>query len=228
MSYCVFFDLDETVVKAKSMLEVVREYYRQNSIFKSFGKARFIWFRRKLICYERRDSDRVNLNKFYYKQLAGMSKIKMCQASKKWLNDNINTIFNPVILNEIEEHRKFGAEILIITGSFFECAQPIANYLNISNVICTQLEEKNSLYTGKMLNDPIIGNGKKMAILEYVKQHKFSLKGSYAYGDHHSDIPMLSLAEHPVVVGCDDKLLEHAREKGWLVINDKNIKGDRV
>jgi phosphoserine phosphatase len=39
--------------------------------------------------------------------------------------------------------------------------------------------------------------------------------GSYAYGDHISDLPLLSLVGHPVVVGAEGALGGYARRHGW-------------
>jgi len=210
MSYCVFFDLDETIIKKKSMLEVIKIYYKENYLS-------FIDLEKSLLQYKSNNKNRSDLNSFFYSQFRGISVRKMCKVSQEWFVDNINTIFNSFILSEIKKHQELGADIFIVSGSFFECVEPIANHLNINHVICTKLEQEIGIYTGKMLSDPVIGKGKELAILNYIKNHKFSLKNSYAYGDHSSDIYMLSLVENPIVVGANQKLLKYARKEGWLI-----------
>jgi len=41
------------------------------------------------------------------------------------------------------------------------------------------------------------------------------LRSSHAYGDHASDLPVLSLVGRPVVVGDDPVLAGHAALRGW-------------
>jgi phosphoserine phosphatase len=40
---------------------------------------------------------------------------------------------------------------------------------------------------------------------------------SYAYGDHHSDVPMLEMAQHPVAVTPDSTLTREARRNEWQI-----------
>ena len=219
MSYCAFFDLDETIIKAKSMFAVIEEYYRLNSRFKLLAKLRFLDFKICLSKFAIKNPDRNKINRFYYEKLSGFSLIKMNMAGKEWVARNKDNIFNSKILMEIERHRKCNAEIIIVTGSFNECAKPIADYLGINHVICAELEEIDGLYTGNMLSQPVIGEGKARAIVNFIKEKELSLCNSYAYGDHDSDISMLSLADNSVVVGNNCRLVEHAKKQNWLVIS---------
>jgi HAD superfamily hydrolase (TIGR01490 family) len=219
MSYCVFVDLDETLIKAKSMMAVINEYYHMNSRFKLVAKIKFHIFKMNLCRFAIKNPDRNKLNRFYYEMLAGFSVKKITQASQHWIKVNYNELFNFRILEEIKKHRDANAEIIIVTGSFIQCVKPIADYLRIQNIICTELEVKCGHFTGNMLSCPVIGEGKAKAINQFVQDNSLSLSNSYAYGDHDSDIPMLSLADNPVAVGNNKELIDFAKKNKWLVIN---------
>ena len=70
---------------------------------------------------------------------------------------------------------------------------------------------------GAMLGEPTIGEGKAIALCQFLQVHGLSMHGGFAYGDHDSDIPMLSLADHPVAVGSNAALLDHARRHDWRI-----------
>lgn len=219
MKYCAVFDFDETIIKTKSMIVIMQEYYLHNSLMKCFGYIRFKLFQLRLLNFSKKNNDRTELNRFYYQQLTGISAKKMLRTSENWFAKNKEKIFNLRVLAEIEKHRKCNAEIIVVTGSFYECIAPIINYLGLKHVICALLIKKNDIYTGEMEGIPTIGQRKADALKAFLKHYGFSLQHSYAYGDHESDISMLSLADNPVAVGKNVVLQKHARENNWLIID---------
>ena len=60
MSYCVFFDFDEIIIREKSMLAVLEEYYPQNSIIKLWENMRFRSLIKQLDNFLQKNSDRKN------------------------------------------------------------------------------------------------------------------------------------------------------------------------
>lgn len=220
MTYCAIFDLDETLILKKSMFEVIKEYYLLNSSDEATANHQFNTWQSKVQAYALTHTDRTQSNRYYYQLMAGLSISKVLDASRSWFIKNKNSLFNPPILRAFKDHKAHGAEIIIVTGSFFECVAPIVNHLNVSHLICAHLEIVNDRYTGIMLSEPTIGKGKASSLLKYIDQHQFSLINSYAYGDHDSDIPLLSLATHPVAVGNNTKLLQHAKKYAWSIIEE--------
>jgi HAD superfamily phosphoserine phosphatase-like hydrolase len=122
------------------------------------------------------------------------------------------------VVSALTSHQKNEATIIVVTGSFYECILPIVTCLEIEHVVCAKLEKVSDCYTGKMLSEPTIGKGKANALKEYLKDKKLSLEGSFAYGDHESDISMLSMANYPVVVGNNPILARHGKHHGWKFI----------
>ena len=186
---------------------------------KSSDNAKKIDINKDLSELVNKGANREALNIFFYRKLRGVSVDRMKEICNEWFETNKSHVFNLPVLEEIIAHQNKSAKIVIVSGSFKECVIPIANYLRIEEIICTELEERNKMYTGRILKYPIIGEGKSKSILEYINNMKFSLEGSYVYGDHESDIEMLSLADHPVVVGSNMGLRRHAEKKRWKIIN---------
>ena len=71
-------------------------------------------------------------------------------------------------------------------------------------------------YTGN-LELYAYGPGKAIAMKELADAEGIDLESSYAYSDSVTDIPMLELVGHPVVVNPDAELRTYAEEKGWEV-----------
>lgn len=217
MSYCAFFDLDETILNCKTMVEVYAHYHRFITQSETLGQAKFerIW---NLICAFRdtTNAPRSEVNKVFYRTFYGIEQHVMQAACQDWFHTVGQTKLNPIVCEEIRKHQDNGAKIVIVSGSFEDCVQPIAQYLGISDYLCAQLCVADGHYTGEMHNPtPVIGEGKAISIKSFTKQYNLPLTNSYAYGDHDSDLPMLSLADHPVVVGDNHILAQHAQSHGW-------------
>ena len=74
------------------------------------------------------------------------------------------------------------------------------------------------VYTGRPTGLFIYGEGKARAIEQLAAREGIDLSQSYAYTDSASDLPMLRLVGHPVVVNPDRELLRIARQEGWEVL----------
>ncbi|OLT22009.1 hypothetical protein BJF78_33515 [Pseudonocardia sp. CNS-139] len=62
----------------------------------------------------------------------------------------------------------------------------------------------------------VIGEGKGTAVRALAAREGIALPLSFGYADHTSDLPMLTLVGHPVVVGTEPALLAHADRHGWM------------
>jgi hypothetical protein len=69
----------------------------------------------------------------------------------------------------------------------------------------------------------IYGAGKARAIEQLAAREGIDLAVSYAYSDSQSDLPMLRLVGHPVVVNPDAELRRIAREEGWEVLRFERL-----
>ena len=106
-----------------------------------------------------------------------------------------------------------------MSGSFSACLHKVAQILQVDYTLATQLEEKNGKYTGRLISEPVIGVGKHNAILRFLlSRNCVDLKKCFAYGDHISDVPMLSLVGNPCVITRDRELTEIATNKNWKII----------
>ena len=215
MSTCVFFDLDETILNCKSLLESLRYYHFKTAANEQSGEKKFQIFIDALRLYQdKTKATRYEMNRYFYEHFRGIDAGKMRVLCKDWFEKVGVKAINDRVLLEIKKHQAQNRIIAIVSGSFEECVHPIAAYLQIDHVICTKLIVKNGLYSGD-IGEPVIGRGKADRINDFVKRYNLTMKGSFAYGDHKSDISMLKLVDNPVMVGSNQFLLKHGVKHGW-------------
>ena len=84
--------------------------------------------------------------------------------------------------------------------------------------------DENGCYTREVDGLPVEGEEKVHAIRRFADatfgEGNWHITDSY--GDHHSDIPMLEMADSPHAVTPDNPLERHAKSVGWPILNWKS------
>jgi HAD superfamily hydrolase (TIGR01490 family) len=129
----------------------------------------------------------------------------------------------PQILKKIEEHKKQGHYLVIVSGSIRYYLEPVVKDLGFNNIICTDLEEgPDGLLTGKPIGKICLGDYKRELAQKLADKEYIDLKNSFAYGDNESDIPLLNLVGNPIAVQPAPKLRKLAQKNNWKIINIDN------
>jgi HAD superfamily hydrolase (TIGR01490 family) len=218
-AYCSIFDLDETIIRPKSMLGVLETYYRLNASSPADGELQIEQLRERATAFVATNDDRRAQNRWFYRQMRGIEVTSMRLAAQHWFENMRPALYHDAVVRELSAHQRNGATILIVTGSFREAVEPIMRDLDIRHLVCADLDIVQGKYTGELNSEPTIGHGKADALRGYLELHGIPLDGSYAYGDHDSDIPMLGLARWPVAVGDHPDLVHHAQRNGWRIFH---------
>ena len=156
---------------------------------------------------------------FQLKPLADNSLEDLVQWREKYLQEKINPLILEAGLALIKQHQQQGDETLIITATNSFITAPIAEKLGIPNLIATEPEMVDGLYTGNVAGTPSYQAGKVTRLNQWLEGHHLNLEGSYFYSDSHNDIPLLELVDHPVAVDADANLQAVATKQGWKVIS---------
>lgn len=125
----------------------------------------------------------------------------------------------PQLIDEIAWHRENGAKNVILSAAMAQVCNPIAEHLNLDDVICSHLEIKDDMFTGKPIGWLNFGTEKFVSLQEYYKAHPSQIENDYYYADSISDVPVLEKIGHPVCVGPDKQLARLARKRDWKVIS---------
>lgn len=113
------------------------------------------------------------------------------QAGSNYARDVLPGVIRPKALERINWHKAQGDVVVVVSGSLDVYLEDWCRRLEL-DVICTQLEARNGILTGRYRDGDCIGQEKSRRILE-----KYNLRDYpviYAYGDTPEDSDMLSLA----------------------------------
>ena len=107
---------------------------------------------------------------------------------------------------EIERHKKEGRLLVLLSASTENYMQHIAPALGFDVLLCTPLSDSG------VLGENCKGEEKVRRLEAWLKENEIEadFAQSFAYGDSLSDLPMLQLAGHPLLVNPHKKLLQAA------------------
>jgi len=132
-------------------------------------------------------------------------------------HDQIIRAIRPEIIEEIRIHRENNAEIAILSSAVEAICLPLAGFLGINQVLCTELEINDGCFTGNPVGKFCFGPEKLVRLKEFCSSRNYSLPDVYYYGDSIDDLPVLEHVGHPVCVAPDKELLKVARFNAWEI-----------
>lgn len=200
-AYLVFCDVDETLIGCKSMFEFLR--FQLARRYGREGEERYRRIAGELRRQSAEGAPREDVNRAYYRSYAGESAAEMAALGREWFSFAAVEpgFFIASTVAELERHRAAGAEVVLVSGSFAPCLDPVAERVGAQHVLCTSPLVAGGRYTGDV-SEPVIGEGKRAAVLRMLAEHPgVNPRDCYAYGDHPSDFPMLDCVGHPRGVG---------------------------
>lgn len=206
--YCAFFDVDGTIINTKSVLSFL-EFIKIKldlSNCKTFGRY-YASVYEGLACGKPREE----LNRYYYTFYEGFSVKTLSELGLAWFKevDTVSGFYNLETIEAIQVHRNRGANIILVTGSFFPVLKPLSMKIGANVTLCTRLETIDGKLTGKLEGDPVIGKGKADAIIDFARAEGIKLDQCYGYGDDETDLPMLKLLGHPYMIGPSRAYLDN-------------------
>lgn len=119
----------------------------------------------------------------------------------------------------LAKHREAGDYLLIITATNDFVTRPIAQLLGVDDILASNAEQKDGVYTGKPTGIPCFKEGKVTRLNEWLAENPFNLAEACFYSDSRNDIPLLEVVGHAVAVDADSVLLAHAAKAGWPAIS---------
>ena len=201
-----FFDVDNTLINIKSMFSFMDYLEKECPLLTVQVKTHKIKMRELF----GNNVARENINKFYYTFFQGMDVDEVACLGVGWyervsLSDDF---YIKETVSRLESHLRKSEIVVFVSGSFSALLDPIAKELSVKEIISTELEVVNNRYTGKIIGETTIGEGKYIKMLGYSSNKKIDLDSSYAYADDISDIQMLSVVGFPRIINPDSAVLD--------------------
>jgi len=123
---------------------------------------------------------------------------------------------------KIRELKEKGYLLFAISGSQQEIVDKLQEYYGFDAAVGSVIGMEDGRFTGKLVSVP--HRDKRAALETLVNKYDADWKGSYAFGDSNTDIPMLESVDNPVAFNPDKSLYEAALTRGWtIVIERKSI-----
>lgn len=141
---------------------------------------------------------------------------------QQFLHDYIRPMIAPGTPALLEQHRRAGDTLVIITATNSFVTRPIAELLGVAELIATEPEMRNGQFTGELYGTPSFREGKVTRLQEWLLARGESpehIAAATFYSDSQNDIPLLEAVRHAVAVDPDPALAEHARRRGWREIS---------
>ncbi len=216
-SAAAFFDLDRTLMEGSSAFQFGRAAYKAGLLSRrqlASDAIANIRFRLQGSSDETSHAlrDRISAS------LAGSRVRDLERLGPDVLTRVLPRVY-PQVLAIAYEHQDAGRRVYIATAASDRLADVLASVLGLDGGIGSEFSAvRDGVFTGEPTGLFIYGAGKAEAIAQLAAREGIDLSESYAYSDSVSDVPMLKLVGHPVVVNPDRELLEIARHEGWEVL----------
>lgn len=206
--------MDRTILRENSGKSWLRFQYRRGELSKRYMLRAAFW----QILYRMAILDMESLATRLVKDIEGDLESDMLAKCDEWLDEELASLISPKAVEQIREHKEAGDVCVIITGASQFAAQPIAKLVGIDHVLCSRLEVKDGVFTGRLEN-MCFGYYKVDLAEAFASEKGLSLADSLFYTDSYNDMPLLDRVSAGVAVNADARLLRAARKRGWRVEN---------
>jgi HAD superfamily hydrolase (TIGR01490 family) len=216
MGEAAFFDLDKTIIAKSSTLAFTRPMFRAGLLSgATLAKAGIAQ-----LYYQAFGADHEQLERVK-EELANLTRGWSRAEVVTLVEETVDEVVSPLVYAEalaiIDEHRRAGRTVVVVSASPEEIVRPLCRYLGIEDVIATRSEiDDQGRYTGR-IEEYVYGQGKADAIAAMSANSGVDLSRSYSYSDSITDLPMLDMVGHPVAVNPDAELRAVAMERGWQI-----------
>ena len=213
-----FFDLDKTIIAKSSVLAFGRPLYREGLLpRRSIVKSLYAQVVFMLVGADEEKMEK--LRAAMSAMTRGWNRDHVASIVRETLTDVIEPIIYAEALELFDEHHAAGRKVVIVSSAPTEVVEPLGEFLGADEAVGTRAAvDAEGNYTGD-LEFYAYGGHKAQAVRKLAARQHINLPTSYAYSDSITDLPMLELVGHPVVVNGDKELERVARERDWEIRN---------
>ena len=211
--HIAFFDIDKTILRINSGEALIRQAYRKG-LMNTIGIIKAIY---AALQYKFAMKDTHKIIHKMGSWLNGLSVEKFNKLSSDIFHKDILPNIRPNIIKEIHRLKKQGTEVVILSSAVKSICKPIGDYLQMDDVICTELEVVDGKYTGRPVGKFCFRDEKLIRLKEFCKKRNYNIQDAAYYADSIDDLPALEQVGHPVCISPDKKLSKVASKKGWTI-----------
>ncbi len=208
-----FFDIDHTVLEINSGSKWIAYLWRTGKMSPWQLAQAMTWlvqYRFSLLDFEA--MTRKVLGSYTGKEVEPIE-----QEVEAWFRDEVAWAICSEAWQRVEEHRRAGHEIALLTSATRFLSNPVARALQVEHILCTEVEIVDGVLTGRHIEPLCYGPGKVLRAEQFAAERGIELARSYFYTDSFSDLPMLERVGEPRVINPDPRLRRRAADLGWPI-----------
>ena len=211
-----FFDLDKTILSVNSGVLWVRREVALGHLSKRTAFRAMAWLARYHLGFASAETMVAEA----VSHVTGTSSASLRERTGKFYEEEVRRTYRPGALEAIEQHRREGRKLVMLTSSSHYLAELVALELRFDGVLCNRLEvDAAGQHTGKVVGGVCFGPGKLPHAQAEADRLGVPLRDSTFYTDSYSDLSVLEAVSEPVAVNPDPRLRRHAHKRGWLVVD---------
>ena len=211
------FDLDNTILKGDSDYSWINFLIQQGLVDKDEYERKNKYF------YDQYYQGKLNYDEwaeFALTTIKGKKPEEIEDILSKFLSEIIEPMINIYALKLLHDHTHNNDIMLLASATNSVIVEPIAKRLGFKNIVSTEVEIIDEIYTGKVLGIPALSEGKLIKVKEWMLQNSIeSFDNTSFYSDSINDLPLLAAVSKPVAVNPDDMLREECRKRSWEIID---------
>jgi HAD superfamily hydrolase (TIGR01490 family) len=211
------FDLDNTILNGDSDYSWINFLVEKRLVDKDEYERKNKYF------YDQYYQGKLNYDEwaeFALTTIKGKKPEEIEDILSKFLNEVIEPMINIYALKLLHDHTHNNDIMLLASATNSVIVEPIAKRLGFKNIVSTEVEIIDEIYTGKVLGIPALSEGKLIKVKEWMLQNSIeSFDNTSFYSDSINDLPLLAAVSKPVAVNPDDMLREECRKRSWEIID---------
>jgi HAD superfamily hydrolase (TIGR01490 family) len=157
--------------------------------------------------------------RFALEPLVRLGPERLLPLRERFVERVIDPIIAPAAPALLERHRIQGDVLLIITATNRFVTEPIAQLLDVDELLATDPEQVEGRYTGAIAGIPCYREGKVRRLEQWLARQGERCEHITFYSDSHNDLPLLRHVQAPFAVDPDDTLRAEAQRQGWTIIS---------
>ena len=213
----VIFDLDNTILNGDSDYSWINFLIEEGHVNKKEYELKNKYF------YDQYYEGKLNYDEWAEFALSTIKGKTLSQITDL-LTHFVNTVIEPMIniyaLRLLHKHNHDNDIMLLASATNSVIVQPIAKRLGFKNIVATEVEVIDGVYTGKVFGRPALGEGKLIKVTEWAASYGINnFEDTIFYSDSINDLPLLSKVRTPKAVNPDDQLRKISERNNWEVID---------
>ena len=142
--------------------------------------------------------------------------------TEDFLREVVRPALRPAAFDLVRSHQAAGDLVAIVTATNEFITRPIADLLEVPQLIATELErDGGGRVTGRILGVPSFREGKIARVDAWLTaqgRRWQDFQVSTFYSDSTNDLPLLERVSRPVATNPSPALAQIAQERGWAVL----------